>query len=255
LRFDFRLRDLDQVEPWGEGEDRHLSWFGLTDGEYWIEAGGATLFEWRTDEGLFRMDYQVSRLHEDLLGIVARALEPVPGEIALLVGSDGGWSWVDEVTAWRTAHPDASREADETHGLALGWLSDRSLDTLYLVGGPWIVFWSEGGSVHVSWTGRGNRHWTAGEGAHSVSRDDFVAAVRDFDERLMSAMGARAAAVRAGAFPAQVRLLGDPVAEHVERATRLERTLARRVEPTDWAPVRAAIEVVRGGVDPDAGCR
>jgi hypothetical protein len=44
MLFNFRLRPLDQVIPWGDPEAPTFHWFGLSDGEYWIEAGGTTLF-------------------------------------------------------------------------------------------------------------------------------------------------------------------------------------------------------------------
>jgi uncharacterized protein DUF5984 len=36
LRFCFELDAVEDIGPWGEGEDRKLHWFGLTSGRYWI---------------------------------------------------------------------------------------------------------------------------------------------------------------------------------------------------------------------------
>ncbi|GIE36737.1 hypothetical protein Ait01nite_097820 [Actinoplanes italicus] len=36
------MRPLDDAESW-DGDPPSLSWFGLTDGWYWIEAGGHEL--------------------------------------------------------------------------------------------------------------------------------------------------------------------------------------------------------------------
>ena len=38
MLFEFVLRPLEEVQPWGVDEPT-LHWFGLTDGWYWIEAG------------------------------------------------------------------------------------------------------------------------------------------------------------------------------------------------------------------------
>ncbi|WP_370584974.1 DUF5984 family protein [Micromonospora sp. ANENR4] len=42
IRFRFELYPLDEVSPWGRGQPR-LHWFGLTEGWYWLEAGGQEL--------------------------------------------------------------------------------------------------------------------------------------------------------------------------------------------------------------------
>jgi hypothetical protein len=50
IGFRFELRPLDEVEPWGD-DPPSLSWFGLTDGWYWIEAGGHELLRRRLSPG------------------------------------------------------------------------------------------------------------------------------------------------------------------------------------------------------------
>lgn len=44
--FQFELRQLDQIQPWGAPDDPNLHWFGLTDGWYWIQVGEDRLFEY-----------------------------------------------------------------------------------------------------------------------------------------------------------------------------------------------------------------
>jgi hypothetical protein len=77
MHFGFQLEPLEKFEPWGEGDDRTLHWFGLTSGTYWIEVGEQRLFESVGFEGGSPecLDYQVARLHEDVLAIVPRVLE------------------------------------------------------------------------------------------------------------------------------------------------------------------------------------
>ena len=43
LRFRFRLKPVEDIAPWGGSapdERPYFSWFGLTDGWFWIEVGG-----------------------------------------------------------------------------------------------------------------------------------------------------------------------------------------------------------------------
>lgn len=46
MLFRFRLRPVADVMAWGDAENQHLHWFGLTDGWYWLDAGGSELFRY-----------------------------------------------------------------------------------------------------------------------------------------------------------------------------------------------------------------
>ena len=76
MRINFSLTPLELVQPWGTPDGRQsLHWFGLTDGRYWIDVGDGALFEYTAEVqeqfGVFRYtEYQVARLHEDLLAII-----------------------------------------------------------------------------------------------------------------------------------------------------------------------------------------
>jgi len=47
VRISFELHPVDQVAAWGSPDDdeRYLSWFGLTDGYYWIDLGGVAAID------------------------------------------------------------------------------------------------------------------------------------------------------------------------------------------------------------------
>jgi len=70
---EFQLRPLTEIQPWGDPQDPSLSWFGLSDGTWWINAGNQRLFEYSSHAvqlGAPRYcDYQVVRLHEDLIDL------------------------------------------------------------------------------------------------------------------------------------------------------------------------------------------
>jgi hypothetical protein len=65
MLIDFKLRPLDRVTPWGGLEAPSLHWLALTEGEYWIEAGGRTLFE-----------YAVNRARGPARAIIANITSP-----------------------------------------------------------------------------------------------------------------------------------------------------------------------------------
>src|SRR5438105_15938246 len=87
--FDFTLRELDQIQPWGAPEDPNLHWFGLSDGTYWMNVGQSKLFEYTAAAQAHAVpqfcDYQVVRLYEDLLEVVPYVLEPVPPQLMSFV--------------------------------------------------------------------------------------------------------------------------------------------------------------------------
>lgn len=75
-------------------------------------------------------------------------------------------------------------------------------------------------------------------GLVATAAEDFIAAVADFDQRLMAAMAERITQVEQGALPSPIRCDLDALRrDQVERATRLGAAL--QVTPdTDWARIR-----------------
>ena len=94
MLFQFHLRPLEEVEPWGK-DPATLHWFGLSDGWYWWQAGPQQLFRytqsaldhWAAEspgdsKPLPYVDYQVVRPWEDLLDALPDVLAPVPDDLA-----------------------------------------------------------------------------------------------------------------------------------------------------------------------------
>ena len=46
MLINFTLAPIAEIVPWGEPGSYRLHWFGLTYGEFWIQAGEAALFEY-----------------------------------------------------------------------------------------------------------------------------------------------------------------------------------------------------------------
>src|SRR4051794_34154431 len=90
--FEFTLDAIDAIQPWGEPGKLSLSWFALSLGEYHLELGGREVLRYsdaaveyfkrvapRARAGPF-VEYQVARLHEDLLQIIPQVLQRVPDD-------------------------------------------------------------------------------------------------------------------------------------------------------------------------------
>jgi hypothetical protein len=93
MLFNFQLRPIEEVAPWDQEGEYSLSWFGLTDGWYWLDCDGHELF--RYSDAIIEswkyegrqpavppcVDYQVVRLWGDILQILPDVLSPVPAKL------------------------------------------------------------------------------------------------------------------------------------------------------------------------------
>ena len=57
MLIDFTLLPLAMVQPWGRPDNLSLHWFGLTDGQYWIEVGENKLFERQYLDGELELEF------------------------------------------------------------------------------------------------------------------------------------------------------------------------------------------------------
>jgi hypothetical protein len=211
--FHFILRPTADIAPWGEPDDPSLSWFGLSDGWYWLAIDEDEIFRTRgtpPGEPPF-VGYQVVRLWEDLLDLLPIVLTPVPPPVADRIGADPlGWARaMDESTA------EHSEDEHDIDAAALECWRSRRLDTGHLQLAAQICFWRVGDVMHIVWMSRpeGNDLWARVQGVTRMPVDTFLEEVRDFDARFIGAMRERVEQVlRAGGRPG-VRI----DLEHLER--------------------------------------
>jgi Family of unknown function (DUF5984) len=257
--FNFRLTPLEQVAPWGEPGERRLHWFGLTDGEYWMQVGDHSLFEYnevaRTDlERQRYCNYQIARLYEDVTEMLPYILDAVPASLVRYISGDSGAAWEKAYRSWCAGQDPASGENEfwDVVDAATTWIGQRTLDTGYLRPSANIRLWSDAKSVHIEWnntekTIQGKPAWTALSGSAQLSREEFIYDVRAFHTALMSQMGERVEQVLAGVLPRQVHIdLPGLQREHAVRSRPLDREFYGPAMPTDWERVRhAVLEVER----------
>ena len=248
LRFCFELDPVEDIVPWGEGEDRNLHWFGLTSGRYWVSTPLGEALRYTDEEvKLWELsspyvDYQVARLFEDLQYVLPMVLESVPPDIATIV-SDG--KWFDRAEKWI----DGAENEDERRRLcydAMEWYQNRALDTMYLVDGPLFHLWRTGDDVWVRWepTVKNPKGvWSTPEGQFTVSVDQFVSAAHAFLDGVLGAMQERVDAIQTRGWHRADCKLDIPLLhkEQRQRTARVEELKERRPE-TDWENVRSLIE-------------
>lgn len=85
LRIRYKLRKLQEVEPWGIPGSGGLRWFGLTDGCYCVETLAGTLLELdgpvNSEFGRPWCEYQVARIFEDFVQCWPNICDPIPFDI------------------------------------------------------------------------------------------------------------------------------------------------------------------------------
>ncbi len=256
MLINFKLAPIEKIVPWGEARSYRLHWFGLTYGEYWIQAGEAALFEYSEharNAGTKRYcDYQVVRLYEDLIEMLPDILEPLPDWIMPYIAGERGKAWQNVYDAWRdrNVHDDQFCELADA---AARWRRKRQLDSAYLSPSANIAIWSDQQNVHIEWDNRdrqldGKPAWTAGVGAYQISRDAFIGEMNSFHLQLVEQMAARVDQVMAGYLPSEVQIdLPALMREHEQRTHSLERAL-QYVPETDWQQAERAIRQIQGMV-------
>ena len=142
---------MDRIEPWGEGEDRQLSWFSLTDGAYCIETTAGRLLELDSiceeDLDVPWLGYVVVRLFEDIEEIWQYVREPVPSDILVRY-----FAWRSGEEAWLDANTDALWD---TYMAATHWWSERDIGFDYLQEPPSLHLWRSESAAHLEWSGSG----------------------------------------------------------------------------------------------------
>nr|WTA65459.1 DUF5984 family protein [Micromonospora sp. NBC_00855] len=239
VRFEFELRPLAEVPPWG-GDRPSLHWFGLTSGWYWIRVQDGEFLRY-TDAavGVWNLerpypDYYVARLWEDLIVLRWALQAPVPEDLIPFV--DG--------TFLPREFPDRDDYGDDVDA-AFDIQSDYALDLGHLRNAPDLKCWRHAvdGSDVVTLSQQ-IPPWTRGafEGPDrldvTMPAAEVLAAIDDFDRRLVAAMEVRVAGLEHSGPPSDVDLdLQQLRVEHAQRSDWLQQRLASRRD-VDWTKIR-----------------
>jgi hypothetical protein len=254
MLINFKLFPLDSIAASVKPEPPGLTWYGLTQGEYWIELGDNTLFEYTESawpDGMHHCEYPVARLHEDLLDMLPSILEPVPQALAPYLFGEGAAACWDAWTSWCDRHPAALGEG---HALALeeallALTSGRQHIASYLNPPTRFVSWSDEENVYFAWDNRhdqvrGQPLWTAEYGEFNMPRRAFIEEMQSFHARLMDEMADRVEQVLTGALSPEIKINIDYlVSEQARRYEALHEALNREAQ-TDWHKVEVAIQEI-----------
>lgn len=242
--FEFALGPLEAVEPWGTPPNLSLHWFGLSDGTYHIDLGATRLLEYANRDGWPHfVEYQLARIHEDILAMLSDVLEPIPSSVARhFVDGRLGSTLRHLREKW-----EASEDADSSLDAALEALGNRHLDTAYLSPSAGIWIWNDDLKTVIEWDNRdrlvdGRPAWTSAFGRHELAREEFVEEVRAFHLRLTAAMDERVQQVCSKWTRPEVRIdLERLAAEQIERSGAFDSAVHRGCRATDWRTVQMAL--------------
>ena len=247
---EFELSPLDDIEPWGSAPNLSLHWFGLSDGLYHLELGSTRLLEYSSVKGWPQfVEYQLARIHEDLIEMLPDVVEVVPPSVSdqFRDGSLGA-TLLHLRSAW-----ESREDVDVNLDAAIEALGGRALDTAYLSPSAGIWIWSSATKTVIEWDNRGrllngNPAWTAQNGRHELSRDQFLEEMISFDRRLMETMGSRIRAVTASWTRPEVKIdFKRLAAEHVERGTWLDSAVRHGPRIRDWQAVQEVLSRTQSG--------
>lgn len=264
MLFEFQLRPIEQVAPWGKEGEYSLSWFGLTDGWYWLKCGEEELFRY-ADElikawaakgmGEFKLpyvDYHVVRLWEDILQMLPEILNPIPKHLLQKIEPGPlALQWCSQISeAVFTEEHEVSKLVEDRFIKASSWLSDRKLDVGYLLESPRIWFWTDGKLLFVRWDNEGrnlegHHAWASANGTYTMPLEAFVDEVRSFDKRLIKAMEERVQTIEHSWERPDIQIdVNALINEHQKRSTELSFVLdlVKNREATQWNEIAEAIK-------------
>lgn len=191
LKINFKLQQIDKITPWGESPDFSMHWFGLTDSQLWIQAGGQTIYEYSYaareyfGENIQYNNYQLSRFLEDFSELFPYLRESVPELFYEKINDFEGQTY-----AWLMLHDEDEDNVfdklyDDEYTPLTAWYYDRMLDSGHLTGGPDIGCYRYGDRIKLCWKSdyqleNGSSIWTAPRGIFELQYKEFVSAVNEF---------------------------------------------------------------------------
>jgi hypothetical protein len=241
---EFELASVEVIEPWGSPPNLSLHWFGLSDGKYHIDLGAVRLLENAPREGWPHfVEYQLARIHEDVLAMLPDVLEPIPSSTTRhFIDGRLGETLRHLRQRWDTVEADNS-----SLDASLEALGNRQLDTAYLNPSAGIWIWTDGLKTIIEWDNRdrlvdGKPAWTATHGRHEMARDVFIDEVRAFHLKLMAAMDERVQQVCSNWTRPEIKIdLERLVVEQIERSESFAPVVHRSPRTTNWQPVQMAL--------------
>jgi hypothetical protein len=251
----FKLREFDEILPWGQEPELSLHWFGLTDGDLWLTFGNETIYEYSKEaidylgnKSTPYNDYQLSRFIEDFTELFGKIRETIPEGLYNLTKNlknfhSQSQEWLDKYDTDKDNYNDFYFE--KYHKL-ISWIYQRTLDSEHLIGGPHLSFFRRNEKVRIIWDTEhilenGISLWTAKNGSIEMNYSDFINKIKAFGLSFFAQMDKRielAVVKEWGNIKVDKQRL---VEEHKERKDHFFATLLllekESTDKTNWAEI------------------
>lgn len=265
--FEFNLKPLGEISPWGEKPNLHLDWFGLTDSTYYMNVGNEKLFQYSEEileywskESSYCVsyknpyyDYQVSRLYEDLLDILPNILQAIPQTLYGYISTiEKQKNWEQSLSEIVDSYEsvDAIEELNffDTYDDATQWLYCRKL--IGLGGGPDILIYRVDERIFIRWDNSDYKQnniniWSASSGEFELTVEEFLSEVNLFHNKLMKDMEERISFIFSNnPLPNVLFNEEELIAEQEERILVFERSFSEKAATNDWNDVLNAYKIL-----------
>ncbi len=198
----FRLKNIDEVIPFGEEPDLIMNWYALSDGELWLDFGGTKLFEFSDQAKNHFKDidsgynnYYIAQFLEDFSGIFGYISQSIPERFYKM--TDNLDQFFDQVeTALDTIESDEDGSEQVLFDLfkdVTSWVRNRFLCSEHITGGPEIYFFRFKDKMRIVWITDQKFNdkmelWKAPNGHFEMEYSLFVDKVKEFGERFFKDM-------------------------------------------------------------------
>lgn len=257
FRINYTLKKPEMAVPWGE-EEKHLHWFGLTDGLLWISAGDSVIYEYKEPHPDYfgkqvkYNDYQLSRFIEDILELTSVISESVPESLFDVIEDLD-----DDFQALKDKYIDKSDEEfdvfyDDVFEPLSEWFYSRFLSSGHLVCGPWIGFFRCGDKIKILWDSDpledGTEMWKDPRGVFGTDYQSFASEVSRFISAFTSDMDDQVSDVANNGIPGVYVDVDALVRENARRkevfGQQLQSLYSKDKPKTDWNKVLGLYELM-----------
>ena len=201
----FRLKELNEILPWGQEPELLLHWFGLTDGDLWLTFGNDTIYEYSKEaidylgnKSTPYNDYQLSRFIEDFTELFDKIRETIPEEFYNLTKDlkkfhSQSQKWLEIYGTDEDIYNDLYFEE---YDKLTSWTYQRTINSEHLIGGPHLSFFRRNDKVRIVWDTEhflenGIRLWTAKDGNFEMDYSAFVDKIKVFGQSFFAQMDKR----------------------------------------------------------------
>lgn len=271
--FNFNLKPLTDCSYWLGNENRkaHQTWYGLSDGFFWMEVNNQKLLEYTPsfmrefygDETTFHndtdriMDHYLAQIYSDLEDVFDTAFNPIPLELFSEISTLNQMLEMEKkANSWTNRAPDTMESFDIY--MQSTFFNRNRLDLGYLLYSPKIWFLRIEDDIVIRWnTNRRSpkrfKVWTSTKGEIKISIHLFKAELISFYQSFIKQMKIQVQNA-INSWPLKdveintKGLLESQNLREIEIESIVEKIINEEFDKTwDWEKVKASIMIVKSG--------